>query len=47
MGDLIDGKMFANISLGGLPDERAFGRVKFDQKGSMTLSGSEGGSVGD
>ena len=47
VGDLINGEMFADVSLGGFPHEGAFGGVEFDQQGPVTLGGSAGGLIRD
>ena len=47
MCDFIDGYVFADIPLGGSPHEGAFSGVEFDQEGTVTLGGSEGGPIGD
>ena len=47
MGDLVNGEVFADISLGSFPHEGAFSGVKLDQEGAMTLGEPEGGLVGN
>ena len=42
VGDLVDGKVLVDVPLRGLPNERAFSRVKFDQEGLVTLGGPVG-----
>ena len=47
VGDFIDGEVFADVSRGGFPHKGAFGGVKLDQEGAMTVGRSEGRLVGD
>ena len=47
MGDLVNGEVFADISLRSFPHKGAFSGVKFDQEGAVTLGGPEGGFVGN
>ena len=47
MGDLVDGQVFADISLGSFPQEEAFSGVELDQERAMTLGGPEGRFVGN
>ena len=43
----VDGKVLADVSLRGLPQEGAFRGVELGQKRAVALGGPEGGSVGD
>ena len=47
MGDFINGEVFADSPLMGLPHEGAFCGIELGQEGAMTLGGPKRGSVGD
>ena len=47
MGDFVYGKVFADVSLRGFPQEGALRGVQLGQKGAVALGGPKGGSVGD
>ena len=47
MNDFIDGEVFADSSLVGLPHEGAFCGIELGQEGAVTLGGPKRGSVGD
>ena len=46
VGDLVNGKVLADVSLAGFPHKGAFGGVKLDQEGAVTLGEPEGRPVG-
>ena len=47
MRDFVDGEVFADIPLRGLPHEGAFRGVQFGQEGTVALGGPESGLVWD
>ena len=47
MGDFVDGKVLADVSLRVFPQEGAFRGVELGQKGAVALGGPKGRPVGD
>ena len=47
MGYFVEREVFADVPLGSLPHEGAFGRVGINQEGPVALGGYVGGSVGN
>ena len=47
VGDFVDGEVFADVPLRGLPHKGALRGVELGQEGAVALGGSEGRPVGD
>ena len=47
VGDLVNGEVYADILLGSFPHDGAFGGVKLNQEGAVTLGGPGGRLVGN
>ena len=47
MGDLVDGEVFADVPLRGLPHEGAFRGVQFGEEGAVAFGGPKSGLIWD